>query len=201
MKQISKIGLSLIAVIMIAVTGYANSKESVSEDSIGLRKTSVETEDSVKPSVTKYGNAAPGTSHKIKRAFQDAPPMIPHDIEGMLPITINDNQCAGCHMPEVAPSVGATPIPKSHFTNFRPKDKMVNGEFEKAVDNMKNEISIKEQDTLVNARFNCSQCHAPQSEGELVKNNFKPVYTKKDGAKRSSWNGSKLTEGLDTIIK
>ncbi|MDD2699073.1 MAG: nitrate reductase cytochrome c-type subunit [Arcobacteraceae bacterium] len=199
MKQISKIGLSLVAMAFITVTGFANSKQSVSDESIGLRKTSVDAEDIVKPSVTKYGKAAPGTSHKIKRAFQDAPPMVPHDVEGMLPITVNDNQCISCHMPEVAASMGATPVPKSHFTNFRPLPKYDGQTFDKTVDDMKNETAIKEQETLVNARFNCSQCHAPQSEGELVKNNFKAVYTKKDGANKSSWSGSKLTEGLDTL--
>ena len=65
---------------------------------------------------------------------------------------------------------------------------------------MKNEIAIQEKDTLVNARFNCSQCHAPQSDGQLVDNTFSPEFTSKDGASKSSWNGSKLTEGLDTIM-
>ncbi len=197
MKQISKIGLSLIAVTCITVVGYAN--KLVSDETLGLRKTSVDSEESVKPEVTKYKKAAAGTSKKINRAFQDAPPMIPHDVEGMLPITIDSNQCKDCHMPEVASSMGATPIPKSHFMNFRPMPKYDGETFEKTTDDMKNETSIKEQEVLVGARFNCSQCHAPQSEGELVKNNFKAVYTKKDGAKKSSWNGSKLTEGLDTL--
>ena len=72
--------------------------------------------------------------------------------------------------------------------------------FEKSIDNMKNETAIHQTDTLVNARFNCSQCHAPQSEGQLVGNTFSPDFTSKDGASKSSWNGSKLTEGLDTIL-
>ena len=126
--------------------------------------------------------------------------MIPHDTEGMLPITIDNNQCVGCHMPEVAVGMNATPIPKSHFTNFRPHHKFDGKTFEKSIDNMKNEIAIQEKNTLVNARFNCSQCHAPQSEGQLVGNTFSPEFTSKDGASKSSWNGSKLTEGLDTIM-
>ena len=198
MKQISKIGLSLVAVAMITVAGYANSsKQLVTDDSLGLRKTSVDSEESVKPDVTKYKTAAAGTSKKINRAFQDAPPMIPHDVEGMLPITISNNQCKDCHMPEVASSVGATAVPVSHLTNFRPESRAIDGENTSTEE--RTDVAIKKLDTLAGARFNCSQCHAPQSEGELVKNNFKAVFTKKDGAHKSSWSGSKLTEGLDTV--
>jgi len=118
----------------------------------------------------------------------------------MLPITIDNNQCVGCHTPGVAESMNATPIPKSHFTNFRPHHKFDGKKFEKSIDNMKNEIAIQEKDVLVNARFNCSQCHAPQSEGQLVENTFNAEFTSKDGATKSSWSGSKLTEGLDTIL-
>ena len=124
---------------------------------------------------TKYGKATAGTSTKIARAFQDAPPMIPHDVEGMLPITIKDNQCVSCHAPEVAPSMGALPYPKSHMTDFRPKTGMAsNGKITKdgrEVDNTSSDklayVSIKDNaGRLTGARFNCSQCHAPQSQVE-----------------------------------
>jgi nitrate reductase (cytochrome), electron transfer subunit len=32
--------------------------------------------------------------------------MVPHDTEGMLPITISDNQCVMCHMPDAAKEMG-----------------------------------------------------------------------------------------------
>jgi len=204
-KVFSKIGLSIVAVSVLFVASYAASKKEVSEESIGLRKVDIYSEDSVNPSMTKYSKSSPGSGYKIKRAFQDAPPMIPHDTEGMLPITINDNQCIMCHMPDAAKEMGmgATSIPKSHFTDFRPQPKLTgegeNEVFDKVSDNMKNEIAIQHKDMLVNARFNCSACHAPQSEGQLVENNFKAKFTDKNGDKKSSWSGSKLTEGLDTL--
>jgi hypothetical protein len=34
-----------------------------------------------------------------------------------------------------------------------------------------------------------------------VENTFEPVFTSKDGADKSSWNGGKLTEALDTVGK
>ena len=209
MKTITKISLSIVAGSVLFLAGCNGAPEKntvakpgklISEESLGLRKDDLYSEEKIKPEATNYSKEYAGSGKKIARAFQDAPPMIPHDTEGMLPITIDNNQCVGCHMPEVAVGMNATPIPKSHFTNFRPHHKFDGKTFEKSIDNMKNEIAIQEKDTLVNARFNCSQCHAPQSEGQLVGNTFSPEFTSKDGASKSSWNGSKLTEGLDTIM-
>jgi cytochrome c-type protein NapB len=179
-----------------AASGMSQAKPTISEDSLGLRKTTLYNED-VKPAKTAYGTSTAGSGYKIERAFQDAPPMIPHDTTGMLPITIKNNQCISCHDPMVAESMGATPYPPSHMTNFRPKSYAVKGE------NTSSEklahISIQKEGKLVGARFNCSQCHAPQSTGDLaVANNFVPDYTSKDGASKSSWNGTKLMEGINT---
>jgi cytochrome c-type protein NapB len=173
---------------------------SISEDELGLRKTSVSNESNIAGSKTNYSNTDPGSGHKFRRAFQDAPPMIPHSTEGMLPITIQDNQCIACHSPEVAVDMGATPIPTSHYTNFRPQHQLLEGErFVKSVDNYKNETSIKPQETLAGARFNCSQCHAPQSDGQLVENNFQPDFIAADGAEKSAWKGERMLKGLNTV--
>ena len=211
MKTIIKVSLSIVAGSVLFFTGCNDntphknteikSAALVSEESLGLRKVDLYSESTVTPDETLYSKEYAGSGKVIARAFQDAPPMIPHDTEGMLPIQIDNNQCIGCHTPEVASSMGATPIPKSHFTNFRPHHKFDGKKFEKSIDNMKNEIAIQEESTLVNARFNCSQCHAPQSQGGLVvENTFNPEFTSEDGATKSSWSGSKLTEGLDTIL-
>ncbi len=210
MKTMIKISVGLVTAALLLTGCMEESAKSpsapvvakkVTEESLGLRKTDLYSEDSTVAEKTQYGKAQASTSTRIKRAFQDAPPMIPHDTEGMLPIKAGDNQCVSCHMPEVASAMGATPIPVSHFTDFRPKDKIVNGTFVKVADNYKNEVSIKQHDKLQGARFNCSACHAPQSQGNLlVENTFEPVYTSKDGADKSSWSGTKLTESLNTVI-
>ena len=107
-------------------------------------------------------------------------------------------------MPEVASAMGATPIPVSHFTNFRPKtvvkgDKIIkNGHVIKNTsdENLAN-VSIKKENKLYQGRFNCSQCHAPQAKNSLVdKNEFKPHYTSKDGAFKSSWDDSKWLKDI-----
>ena len=141
------------------------------------------------------------SGYKIDRAYQNAPPMIPHDVEGMLNITRDNNACIGCHDAAVAESMGATSIPKSHYIDFRPKHKLEGDKFVKSADNMKNEVSIKPIDTIANARFNCNACHAPQSTGELaVENTFKADFTRKDGEHKSTWH-EVLTDDLDTLKK
>ncbi|MBC8238671.1 MAG: nitrate reductase cytochrome c-type subunit [Helicobacteraceae bacterium] len=215
MKTIGILSAGLMALTLF-ITGCVESpaaketeviKPTVSEESLGLRKTELYAETTTTSSKTEYIHAAPGTSTKFKRAFQDAPPMIPHSVEGLIPITIDNNQCLGCHMPAMAKMVNSTPIPKSHFTNFRPSTHIIDGHVVKSgvvVENTSSEqlenVSIVRQGDLVGARFNCTQCHAPQSQGNLaVENKFEADYTHKSGESRSSWSGVKLMEGIDTI--
>ena len=161
-------------------------RNTVSERALGLRKTDLEDEDDTTSVKTDYSRPAPGSSIKFERAYKDAPPMIPHSIEGLLPITRENNQCLGCHLPEVAKSMGATPIPPSHFTNYRPETVMKDGKVIKegkvVGQELKNTADIKlakakKMDTLYEGRFNCSQCHAPQAKVKTsVANTFKPDY-------------------------
>jgi len=165
-------------------------------------------DDAVPPAVA-YHAAPPGAAKKFDRAYQDAPPMIPHSVEGLLPITKNNNACLGCHMPDVAKAMGATPIPISHFTNFRPKTIVEGTEILKNGHVIKNSssetqanVSIKvnhKENKLYPGRYNCSQCHAPQATNKLVdQNHFKPVYTAPNGEHRSSWNQSKWMKDINT---
>lgn len=208
MKLINKLCISILTVAAIFVVSNASNTNTVSEESLGLRKTNLYTEDdSTKGDETKYSKKYAGSGYKIPRAFQDAPPMIPHDLEGMLPITINNNQCVSCHSPEVAKTMNATPYPISHMIDFRPKTGIAkDGRITKdgaAVTNTSSDklshVSIKSTaGKLSGSRFSCTQCHAPQSEGLAVENTFKPEFTSKEGASKSGWVGTKLMEGIDT---
>lgn len=177
-------------------------KPSISEESLGLRKTNLYTEAGTVADKTTYGTVAAGSSQRFERAFDNAPPMIPHDTEGMLPIERDNNACIGCHMPEVAGDVGATPLPKSHFTSFRPVTEIAaDGSVVKegkVVANTSDSFTTQHAlDTLSNARFNCSQCHAPQSTGDLiVENNFRP-----DFQDESMKSGSKLLDTINVGVK
>lgn len=209
MKMFSKITISLATVAVVFVgcvdtsapSKNENVTPTVNEQELSYRNTSLYHENDTQTPVVKYSDAPAGASQKIARAYQDAPPMIPHDTEGMLPIQKDMNMCIDCHMPEVAESMGATPIPPSHFLNMRPHNKIVNGTFEKEVDNLKNEVSVKKSAELYQGRFNCTQCHAPQSNAKLItENKFQADFLSEDGAFKSHWD-EVVTESLDTVGK
>ncbi len=206
------IGSSLYAADVVDINKEANSaanlkqddlgnKKEVTEAALGLRKTNLYAEDDTTAMKVQYNEAAPGTSKRIERAFQDAPPMIPHSVEGLLPIKTGNNQCVGCHEPEAAKAagIGATPIPPSHFTNFRPPHKLEGQDFTRVTDGDKNEVAIAKLDKMSPSRFNCSQCHAPQSTGALaVSNTFQADFSDKDGASTSTWYDN-MNNDLDTV--
>jgi len=212
MKLISKITLGLATATLLFVgcggdssatasgaSSQATAKATITEESLGLRKTDLYSETSTSAAKTEYRTAGAGSSNRINRAFQDAPPMIPHDVSGFLPITRGNNACVGCHAPEVAPAMGATPMPGSHFLDMRPKHKLVGEDFTKTVDNYKNETAVRKLTHMSQARFNCSQCHAPQSQGNLaVENTFQANFITADGASRSHWDEVVMDE-LDTV--
>ncbi|AXX84180.1 nitrate reductase cytochrome c-type subunit [Aliarcobacter skirrowii] len=181
---------ALILIIAGTFTACFNSDNSQTKSqenkSFGLRDADLLDETKVVSDETKYLTDPAGASTKIKRAFENAPPMISHDVEGMLPITIDNNQCIMCHDPMLAESMGATAIPKSHFTNFR-EDVNIDkkGQLQrdgKIVENSSDiKTVVKPLDHLSNARFNCSACHAPQSQSEIVpENNFVTEFRSSD---------------------
>ena len=187
--------------IAASTTEMTNVKPLISPESLGLRKSSLTSEEGVDSLPVTYSTAPAGTSTKIERAYQDAPPMIPHDVSDYLPITKENNACISCHMPDVAASMGATPIPPTHFMDMRPSDKVVDGKVEPSVNSLNNQTSIKKLDHLYAGRYNCSQCHAPQATNKLAcDNTFKANYIKKDGAYKSSWKDVMLNN-LDTVGK
>ena len=41
---------------------------------------------------------APGANAVLERSFENAPPLIPHNLDDMLPITTDNNMCLSCHI-------------------------------------------------------------------------------------------------------
>ena len=124
-------------------------------------------EDDIKLADINWTKPAAGESKRYDRSFENAPPLIPHDLEGLIPITADNNMCVSCHMPEVAKDVGATPIPKSHLYSIRNKKDL--------------------EGKLSDDRFNCTTCHVPQANVEAkFKNNFKPEYRDTNSTSRSN---------------
>lgn len=195
-----KIISSFVAASLLISGVYAgNGAKEIDETELGMRKADVYTEDNAAPDGTNYSKAAPGTSKKFERAYMNAPPMIPHDIDDLGEIDKNNNACIGCHMPDVAKDMGATPIPKSHFTNFRPK---VESDDDDNFKSESNDQVIKKDlnGQLWQGRYNCSACHAPQTQGKLrVESKFKPEYVDKKGQKHKQQ--SYLLDELEAGVK
>ncbi|DAB32645.1 MAG TPA: nitrate reductase [Sulfurospirillum sp. UBA11407] len=192
--------IATAAFITLLVSGCAVS-ETYSEESLGLRKTNLYSEEKTVADPTSYSKAAPGESKVYERAFENAPPMISHDVEGMLPITMENNSCLGCHDPAVAQSVGATSIPKSHLASFRPitevgSDGKIIIEGKEVANTSDVLTAMHKRDGVSMERYNCSACHAPQSNNApLVENTFTPEFRAENGAKRSNLLDT-LNEGV-----
>jgi nitrate reductase (cytochrome), electron transfer subunit len=168
-------------------------KELIDEDELRIIDANVKSEETNLKSMAKYNDATPGTSERIDRAFENAPPLIPHTTEGFFPITIQNNICLSCHMPDKVATSGAVQIPATHFTTLRPKMVEVNGvlQFEK-----ESGVHIQELDSLNSAYYNCSQCHVPQTNVTVnIENLFTPEFREEHGLEKSSLK-EKLKEGL-----
>ncbi len=173
------VAAGLAAVMLLvgetAIAETNNSKETTEEE-LGIRKDSLYDEEKVKPEHGEHPTTQPGNSKKIKRAFENSPPLIPHDITGMLPIDKSNNSCMDCHMPEAAPASGATSIPKSHLVNLQ------TGE------HLKGKLDLE--------RYNCIQCHVQQVNlTPPVKNTFKSEFRYRQGETRSNLIDT-LNEGV-----
>lgn len=163
----NKILAALIVLVAIIGCGSIPKVTKLYDDKdMGLRKTALSNENLMLEDIN-YTQADAGTSQKISRSFENAPPMIPHSTDGLLPITSDNNICVTCHMPEYAEAVGSTPIPKSHLFSLR-DSKDLHGK-------------------LSDARFNCTQCHAPQANvAPLVRNDFKADFRDKSLKEKSN---------------
>lgn len=162
--------------VLVAGGAVAQPKEK-GEDEIGLRRAPLTDETKEVPAHGEYGKAEPGKSKPLGRAFENSPPLIPHDLTGMLPIAETNNACLNCHMPEHAGALGATPMPKSHFFDID------------TAQDLKGKLDGK--------RFYCMQCHVPQVNiPEAIKNTFKADFR----SKRSK-TSSNLLETLNEGVK
>lgn len=167
----------LVSGISPVVADEKNHKEK-SEEELGIRKETLYDESKVVPPHGEYGKAEPGKSKRIERAFENSPPLIPHDLTGMLPIAETNNACLNCHMPDAARAMNATPLPKSHFVDI--------------------DTGKDLKGNLDGKRYPCMQCHVPQvTIPEPIKNTFKADFRSKKSRTSSNLLDS-LNEGVKT---
>lgn len=189
--------LMLIAIALFVVScGGGATEENTEQDDLLAAQQEIELlNDNVDiGDMPAYATAAPGASEKIDRAFENAPPMIPHNTQGFFPITIKSNICLTCHMPEVAEAVKSIPIPETHMHHYRPEMTMKNGKYELA--NKGKTVKKSLEGKLSMAYFNCSQCHAPQADITIeFENMFTPEFRDSIDRERSNLI-DKIAEGV-----
>ena len=96
-----------------------------------------------------YGGKSPGESTRLARAYAGAPPLIPHSLDGLLPITRDGNACLVCHGTPGSASEDLPPAPPSHFVDMR-----------SAPDVHRKEVA--------GARWVCTSCHIPQTNAPTL---------------------------------
>ncbi|HQQ76444.1 MAG TPA: nitrate reductase cytochrome c-type subunit [Thermoanaerobaculia bacterium] len=167
--KITKVATALLAAIFTAALTACASPSSpskkissvssappvgVSDASLGLEKTAVTGVPAPKP--FDYVTKDPGDGKVLPRPFASAPPLIPHTVDGLLPITRADNGCVTCHAVDKAEPGGPVPIPASHYVDLR------------------NAPTVKRAE-IAGSRFVCTACHVPQASVKpLVANGFTP---------------------------
>jgi len=101
----------------------------------------------------KYPTADPGDTKVLERAWETAPPSIPHTVEDMYPILLSSNECLACHSPENAIGEGDIPLSETHF------DRPQIGEGKGPMITI---VKGYERGKEINmAQYNCNMCHTP----------------------------------------
>jgi cytochrome c-type protein NapB len=145
-----------LAVVLLlgAAAGGCRSASSVPvpDASLGLAKGSVF--DVPTPPAVKAADSAPGQTPVVPRPYATAPPQIPHAVGDFLPITQKQNLCLECHAIKDKKQGEPTPIPASHYTDYRNAPDQVGSQ-------------------VVGARYVCVSCHAGKTDAPpLVGNSF-----------------------------
>jgi cytochrome c-type protein NapB len=146
--------LAALGLIFI-FTGPA-SGDAIDELNMGLSKSSVF--DTPTPAPAAYSDAKPGKNEWLPRAWDGIPPQVPHRTEMYLPVVADDNQCLDCH--DVPKFIDT---PKNTDRSVKNKSPM-----------SRDHYADETLETVAGARFNCTQCHVPQSNATpLVESTFR----------------------------
>lgn len=96
------------------------------------------------PGMNNYPEEEPGETTPLERAYENAPPSVPHSIVDFT-VDRTTNDCLDCHLEgeEMDEDHIATIIPSSHFTNEYKQE--------------------SNEDGVTGIRYNCTQCHVQQA--------------------------------------
>ena len=158
----------LMPLLLLAIGGTDFATES--DDGIDVYFRDTDLGALAKQDAAVFPTTEAGESLLIDRSFPDAPPVIPHAVEEMYPITADDNECLECHHPDNAAEGSDIPLPKTHF---RQAVMAKGGKGDVMVWVVK---SYEDTGDLAGNRYNCSMCHTPQAENaRTITSTFKRV--------------------------
>ena len=126
----------------------------IADAELGLSKSSVF--DVPTPPMVKPNDSNPGEAPLLARPYVIAPPRVPHAMDVFLPITQKQNACLDCHAVKEKKPGDPTPIPPSHYIDYRSAPDRVGSQ-------------------VAGARYVCVSCHAAKTDApNLVGNRFRP---------------------------
>ncbi|NIO16951.1 MAG: hypothetical protein GTN70_08120 [Deltaproteobacteria bacterium] len=101
-----------------------------------------------KPGMNVYTGKDPGETSPLARPYEIAPPLVPHRVSSFT-IDRSTNECLDCHLEGEEMGDGhsrAARVPPSHLKNEHTGEATM--------------------EDVVGIRYNCTQCHVPQSAEE-----------------------------------
>jgi len=143
-----------------------------------------------------FPDIAENQSESFERSFENAPPFIPHTVKGMTVITRNSNECILCHHPDKAKQEKATPMPESHFIDYRPMILEADGIY--AVNASEGEVTAVTTGEQVNmAQYNCNLCHVALTNATVeIRNVFKANFRSSNSKSQSNLVDN-MAEGIN----
>ena len=141
--------LSLAALLAAGCTSAP-----IPDTALGLSKGSVF--EVPTPPAMQANQRSPGEGPLVPRPYPIAPPQAPHAVADFLPITLTQNACLDCHGVKEKKPGDPTPIPPSHYTDYRL-------------------VPDRVGDKVAGARYVCVSCHTARTDApDLVGNHFRP---------------------------
>lgn len=145
----------MAAVVVVGVGAFirgvtadqAPAQRPIPDRELGLRKTTL-TDDRVPP-VFVSSEQMPGESERLPRAFEGTPPLIPHSVDGFVPVTRESNFCVACHATGSTDPADPPQVPESHLIDWRAAPGVV-------------------RDSVAGARWVCTSCHVPQTDAQPI---------------------------------
>jgi cytochrome c-type protein NapB len=151
MRTIARSGIAALALLSACATAKP---VAIPADDLGLQKGPVL--QAAAPPRLVVNESAPGDAPIPPRAWAGMAPVVPHAVADLLPVTAKENACLGCHAVPAKEKGGPTPIPRSHYVDYR-------------------NAPAKVQARVVDARQVCVNCHVEGTKAPpLVRNDFRP---------------------------